>query len=149
MQNTLIGSCYYYYYYYYYYCQSNYNSYYPHRSYAISPRSLWKASFPGIQHAEEFVTFLRSSSWMRTSLPHRYLGLCLYSQSRATAKPHCLGSAYGTLQLSPGTAVWATVSKTPRAQVAFILFNSYTMFPPPPKRICLQKEPRGGSSAHK
>lgn len=70
--------------------------------------------------------------------------MCCVQPSRDTANPHCLDSAFQVLQLvSRYPSASCTCQGFPEAQFAFILFNSYIMSQPPPKCICLQKEPRG------
>lgn len=64
---------------------------------------------------------------------------------RTTARPHTAWPrAPRMLQLLHGDAgVSYSRQGFPKAQSAFILFNSYILFQPPPKCICLQKEPQG------
>lgn len=70
---------------------------------------------------------------------------CAVLSSQACCQTTAYTVPHGDLQLrhSYTGANYSCCQDFPQAQFVFILFNSYIMFEPPPKCICLQKEPRG------
>lgn len=97
---------------------------------------------PDLKHTEG-LTALQRFMLLGAKLSHP-CALCYAQASRTAAKPHCLDCAPWIPQLPHGsTSVGYSCQGFPKAQFAFILFNSYFMFHPPPNSICLQKEPRG------
>lgn len=97
---------------------------------------LTSSTWPSPQH------FRDSHSEMQNPPTPRYPGLWSSVQDHCQAT-HCL--APGPTEAAAPSRGWRCELQLPRfsKSTVCIYFNSYTLFQPPPKCICLQKEPRG------
>lgn len=97
-------------------------------------RVTGEASHPDMEHVKGLQAFKDVFSWTQSSPMPRRPGLC----------PCFLGAPPMFRPLASAAPSGVHRCQHPlKAQLVFVLFNSYTVFQPPPKYICLQKEPRG------